>query len=152
MFALTAEEQDRLVNIAICPICFSSGKGVGFHLPNHSYEIVVRVCYLIHCIKDLQKWGGVNKCRVDLTGRFPMSFFICDPNFKSLWPPCQKLWLDEFEGLWASRVVLLCKDDVSTSAKEIWPIYIYIAHEPSNSSSDNFWQGGPRDFKFGPQI
>ena len=58
MFALTAEEQDRLVNIAICPICFSSGKGVGFHLPNHSYEIVVRVRYFIHCIKDLQKRGG----------------------------------------------------------------------------------------------
>ena len=29
----------------------------------------------------------------------PMSFYICGPNSKSMWTPCQKLWLYESEVL-----------------------------------------------------
>ena len=49
----------------------------------------------------------VSESQVGLTGKFPMSFYSCGPNFKSLWPPCHRLWLDEFEVLWALVVVLV---------------------------------------------
>ena len=49
----------------------------------------------------------INNFGFHRTDKFPISFHICGPKLKPLWPPCRKLWLDEFEVLWALELSLM---------------------------------------------
>lgn len=91
------------------------------HAVTNETTITVAIC---HLSLDMGEPRGY-KSPANFTGKFPKYFYICRPHLKSPWPPCQKWWLDEFEVLWAFWVVLLCKDDVSTSAEDVCHHYYF---------------------------
>ena len=62
---------------------------------------MLKTPFVIRDLKRLEPSG--------LAVEFPMYFYICGQNLKSLQPPCQRLWRGEFEVLWSFGAVLMAQ-------------------------------------------